>query len=314
MARIGEITHRIVEVRNSTTGALVTGLTGSDFTVTTRRRTAAGSWGTYSASVAVVEIGSGLYGISFLMPAERSWFDVRVSSTGRDIFPQGWIGQVEAYDADTLAAIVSRPSAVLTASTLLGAEMPLTLAARRWRSLTIGVVDADGSPIDLSSYTAWRLGLRNIDGSLAWESGTGTYKVTNFTLTGSAGGVISCTIPENLTLATARPNSTAMVRGDVVQAGDLTAICTVAGTTHSAPPTWPTVPGNTVTDGGVTWRIQGDPYTLANALPGGTQAGGRWEIIANAEGNVARTVPVIRSSPLALIRDEAATQYVDPSA
>lgn len=41
--------------------------------------------------------------------------------------------------------------------------------------------------------------------------------------------------------------------------------CTVAGTSNSSAPTWPTTVGNTVTDGGVTWKNLGNNLTLLSA-------------------------------------------------
>lgn len=56
--------------------------------------------------------------------------------------------------------------------------------------------------------------------------------------------------------ATARANSTAYTLYQVVEPATRNNYryrCTVAGTSGSSPPSWPTTIGNTVTDGGVTW-------------------------------------------------------------
>lgn len=64
--------------------------------------------------------------------------------------------------------------------------------------------------------------------------------------------------------ATARANSTAYLVGDIVRPatgnGHLYR-CIVAGTSAGAPPTFPAVSGQTVTDGGVTWAEIGRGVT-----------------------------------------------------
>jgi hypothetical protein len=85
----------------------------------------------------------------------------------------------------------------------------------------------------------------------------------------TAGGVLLTTPTRVRTLANAwgaaRANSTAYAVGDVVRPSTGNAHlyqCIVAGTSGGSPPSFPTVPGQIVTDGTVTWAEVGIAITV----------------------------------------------------
>ncbi len=113
-----------------------------------------------------------------------------------------------------------------------------------------------------SSYTPDRTLHDYVDDIRAYEvSGTG-YTAGGATLTG-------CTatyVPADS--ATAWQASTAYAVGDIVRpavANTHCYRCVVAGTSGASAPTWPTVHGQDVTDGTVTWEEYGAGYVMLDA-------------------------------------------------
>lgn len=121
----------------------------------------------------------------------------------------------------------------------------------------------------------------------------------------TAGGVTLASKTVTYTAAaswgTSRANSTAYALGDVIRPATSNGYvyqCVVAGTSAGSVPTYPTVIGTTVTDGGVTWVCQGtgvlvldaaDPaWTTSNP---GTLAGSH--IVFYKDTGTASTSPVI---------------------
>jgi hypothetical protein len=99
--------------------------------------------------------------------------------------------------------------------------------------------------------------------------------------------------------------SIARVVGDMVRptAANPTLIyrCTVAGTSAGSEPTWPTTPGATIADGGVTWRCMSDPFAALAA--GDDSLDVRYEVTAD-KLSTAKPRAIIPSSTLTLKRRE----------
>ena len=91
---------------------------------------------------------------------------------------------------------------------------------------------------------------------------------TGYTTGGATLGSKTITVTAADSWATARANSTAYAVGDLVRPstgnGHLYR-CIVAGTSAGSAPTWPTVSGQTVTDGGVTWAEAGGAVVQIDA-------------------------------------------------
>lgn len=120
----------------------------------------------------------------------------------------------------------------------------------------------------------------------------------------AAGGVTlaNCTIAFTAadSWGTSRANSTAYAVGDLVRPATGNGHvyrCIVAGTSGGSIPTWPTVAGQTVTDGGATWAEAGvgvvvldaDDVSVANA----TLTGGRVLVVYDSTPGTDATRPLI---------------------
>lgn len=96
----------------------------------------------------------------------------------------------------------------------------------------------------------------------------------------TAGGVAAGAVTRTLTVANswsvARANTTAYAKGDVVRPATPNGflyVATTAGTTGGVVPTFPTVYGQTVADGGVTWSCYAAAVTVFLATNQPTWAG-----------------------------------------
>lgn len=102
--------------------------------------------------------------------------------------------------------------------------------------------------------------------SAATESaGTGT---SGYTAGGVALGSKTITYTAAASWATQRANSTAYTVGDIVRPTSSNGYvyrCAVAGTSAGSAPTYPTVIGTTVADGGVTWVCEGTGVLVVDA-------------------------------------------------
>jgi hypothetical protein len=160
--------------------------------------------------------------------------------------------------------------------------------------------DAFKCTLHTSSYTP--LVSHSYQSDLTNELGTaGGYTAGGATLAGMA---ISSTIANSWAITAAI--TTAYTLGQVVKpSGGNTYLyrCVVAGTSAGAPPTWPTVVGTTVTDGGVTWLNIGTAALMwtctAPTWAAFTAGPFRTAVIADTTPGSAATNPLIAAMTFA---------------
>jgi hypothetical protein len=129
------------------------------------------------------------------------------------------------------------------------------------------------------------------------ELGTGS----GYTAGGISAGVVSRTHTAANSWAVQRAASTAYVLGDVVRpaaANGFLYRATSSGTTGAGLPTYPTVIGQTVVDGGVTWTCYGIAITVLTAAnqaswPAFSATGIRYLVLADRSTGVASTSPLV---------------------
>lgn len=113
-----------------------------------------------------------------------------------------------------------------------------------------------------SSYTP-DLAAHDFHNDITNEVANGNgYTTGGATLTGKTASLVGAAS------ATARANSTAYSLGQIVRPSTSNGYvyqCVVAGTSAGSAPTYPTVIGTTVTDGGVTWLCAGRGYIMFDA-------------------------------------------------
>lgn len=207
MAQPGDVTHRLIKVL-SPAGAGVTGLTLASFTFTSYGRGyGAGSWTTYAASAALVEIGGGLYSLQFSLPTSAGWWRVMLEHTTNTVWSGSWEGEVETQDQDSLYGAIVQPVATLSTSFQLGSVQRAELIAFRYRTLSIPIVDSSGAAYtalatDFPSATL-KISIRSKDQTtVKWDAGpsgtisAGAGTAANFAIT-TVGNVLTVVIPED---------------------------------------------------------------------------------------------------------------------
>lgn len=180
----GDIEYVIVTVKNSA-GAAVTGLVTAGFTVDYYLGT------TVPASVfTVAEISGGRYRVALTLPGTAGYFSVFITYAGNTVENGRYHGELEGADADSIYAVVVRPQSQLAGASALASEVTINVNSRRYKALTVSVVDQAGAVIDLSGFNNWR-----------WNVWDKTHSGSVYTLatgiTGSAGGVVAWAVPEN---------------------------------------------------------------------------------------------------------------------
>lgn len=122
-----------------------------------------------------------------------------------------------------------------------------------WPSDTIkmGLLTGSASP-SLSSWVHWSDVTNEVTGTGYTAGGTTLTSPTHTPTAANSWG-------------TSRANSTPYVVGNIVKpatGNGFLYVCVVAGTSGSSVPTYTTVVGNTLTDGGVTWSCLGESVTV----------------------------------------------------
>jgi hypothetical protein len=107
-----------------------------------------------------------------------------------------------------------------------------------------------------------------------------TLLLANFLSTTVPLDVTSTSLYLNLNVPT-RANGHAYVFGNLVDVANVVYMCTVAGTSAGAPPTFNTARGQTTIDGGVTWTSMNQAYPLGYVIfTTGQNAGLKWTVKA----------------------------------
>jgi hypothetical protein len=272
MAQPGNVTYRLLYVVNAS-GVAVTGLTLSSFTVQAYARGYGGSiMTTYSAGSVLQEIGSGLYDLSFLLPAAAGFFSYRIApnTVGQLIVGANiWSGEVETQDFASINANIVVPVATVTTSAILGMTLPLECIAYRYRTLAAIIKTQSGATVDLTQYSNFKLSIRSLDQTTTkWDCAPGVpYGVA---ITGDNAGNLTIDLPESASgpLYVQWAAATAHSVGDFVVPNATNGWiyrCTTAGTTGGSHPTWPTTLNSTVTDNGLVWTAVTKPIWQASS-------------------------------------------------
>lgn len=157
--------------------------------------------------------------------------------------------------------------------------------------------DSDAFKLTLhtSSYTPNLDTHDYVDDLSAELSTAGGYTAGGFALTLAAPAYTAAD-----SWGTARANSTAYAVGDVVRPSTGNGWlyqCIIAGTSAGSAPTWPTVLGQVVTDGGVTWATVGKGIIVFDGtdVSAGTFTAGpfRYGVISDRTAGTAATQPLI---------------------
>ncbi len=201
---------KLLDVRDAA-GAVVTGLTITDFTVLAYGRGYGASiFTTYTHSTDLQAIGGGLYDLAFLLPPSAGFWHYRILPTNpayRIITPNEWSGEVEVNDLDSLYGSVVRPVATISQSAQLGMPLPMELVAYRYRTMEIPVVDQAGDDYDLLATdfpsATLRISIRSKDRTTTkWDAGpTGVISVgagtaAQFAIS-TTGNILAIAFPED---------------------------------------------------------------------------------------------------------------------
>lgn len=177
----------LVRVLDPSTGNPVIGLSSTSWTVTCYLN------GTVTAvTTAWTEVGNGYYKVNVTLPASAGYVVILISNGSYLLTPNRWEGANTIRDVDDVYTLNNASRSYQ--SSVTGSpytDTPLTLDANRAQTVVVQVNNAAGAPVDLSGYNNWRM--------TVWDkthSNVSTRTIINTGITGSAGGVLSVTIPE----------------------------------------------------------------------------------------------------------------------
>jgi hypothetical protein len=207
MAQPGNTVCKILR-RLTAAGVASTGKVLADFTGVGYTYPSGGPAASYTLSLAVAELANGYYAVTYLLPSAAGHFGVHITAaSGTDsVEAVLFSGELEANDLDQMAALLARPVVGLTSSGTIGQQVALTLVNKRYRELTFSFVDANGTAVDMTTYTGITFGVRSktdqtltppkIDAVNGTATAGSTYVIT------AAVGSITVKIPEDATFFT----------------------------------------------------------------------------------------------------------------
>jgi hypothetical protein len=180
-----EVVYLLVTVYNGTTGAPVTGLVTANFSVDYYLNAT-----TPASAFTSTEIGSGVYRLAVTLPATAGFLNILIAQSTNIVSPMQWSGEIENADFDSIYPLIIRPITQISGTSSLSSEVTLTINAYRYKELSVSIVDQAGAAIDLSGYNNWRFNV--------WtKTHSGSIYTLNSGITGSAGGVVAWSVPEN---------------------------------------------------------------------------------------------------------------------
>lgn len=180
----GNVEYVIVTVRDGA-GAPVLGLVTASFAVSYYLDAT-----TPAASFTAAELGLGKYRIALTSPATAGYWSVFIASGNYTVENARWHMELEVNDTDSLFSVVIRPVSQLAGASTLASELALSINGRRYKAMTVSIVDQNGTAIDLSGFTNWRWNV--------WDkTHTGSVYSLATGITGSAAGVVTWAVAEN---------------------------------------------------------------------------------------------------------------------
>ncbi len=213
MAQPGNTVCKILR-RLTAAGVAATGKVLADFTGVGYTYPSGGPAASYTLTLAIAELANGYYAATYLLPSAAGHYGVDIlAASGTDTVEAVlFSGELEANDLDQMAALLARPVVGLSSSGTIGQQVSLTLVNKRYREIVFSFVDADGTAVDMTTYTGVTFGVRSktdqtltppkIDAINTTPTAASTYVIT------TAVGSITVKIPEDATFFTLTEGAT----------------------------------------------------------------------------------------------------------